>query len=404
MKSFSIRGIGRQFGTLCCSVLLMLSIPAMAGTSNEKANDHILKATPLRVVFFFSPTCGNCQDAKVAIAEAKRRWSDRIAIEQKDISQLEVFTEMFGYEDHYGSDEPDPPKIFIGNQYIAGSKVDKTLLFKVIEAELAAGSITFVPATEAESQPSEDSAFSEVLARFESFSAGAVAVAGLIDGINPCAFTTIIFLISMLAYMGKTRRQLAIVGVGFTAAVFVTYLLLGLGMLGAIKAFSVSHGISKVFAYIVAGLTFFLAGWSFLDFVRFKRSGDIKDATLGLPKSIKAKIHKVIRTGLNTKSLLAGAIGVGVLVAILESLCTGQVYLPTIVFVSRAESLRTDAVGYLVLYNAMFIAPLIGVFGLAYWGVGSQQLGCFLQSHLAMSKLLMGCGFLILALLVIATV
>ena len=63
------------------------------------------------------------------------------------IFQLEVFTKMFDYEDHYGSNEPDPP-------------------------------------TKAESQPSEDSAFSEVIARYESFRAGAVAVAGLIDGIS----------------------------------------------------------------------------------------------------------------------------------------------------------------------------------------------------------------------------
>ena len=402
MKLFSIRGIYR-LSFLCWSAVLLLCIPAMGGISIEKTHGYISTAAPLRVVFFNSPTCDNCQDAKVALAAAKNKWGERIAIEQKDISQLEVFTEMFDYEDHYGSDEPDPPKIFIGRQYIAGGKVDKTLLFKVIEAELVAGAITFVPPAEEASQPEEDSAFSEVLARFESFSAGAVAVAGLVDGINPCAFTTIIFLISMLSYMGKTRRQLAIVGAGFTAAVFVTYLLLGLGMLGAIKAFSVSHGISKVFAYVVAGLTFFLAGWSFLDFVRFKRSGDIKDATLGLPKSIKAKIHKVIRTGLNTKSLLAGAVGVGVLVAILESLCTGQVYLPTIVFVSRAESLRADAVGYLVLYNAMFIAPLVGVFALAYWGVGSEKLALALRNNLAAAKLAMTVLFITLGVLVTAT-
>ncbi len=148
----------------------------------------------------------------------------------------------------------------------------------------------------------------------------------------------------------------------------------------------------------------FLASWSFLDFVRYKRSGDVKDATLALPKSVKAKIHKVIRTGLNTKNLLAGAVGVGVLVAILESLCTGQVYLPTIVFVSRAESLRPDAVAYLILYNAMFIAPLVAVFALAYWGVGSQRLALALRTNLATAKLGMALFFTVLGLLVLATV
>ena len=77
----------------------------------------------------------------------------------------------------------------------------------------------------------------------------------------------------MLAYLGKTKRELAVVGVGFTAAVFVTYSLLGLGLLGAIKSFSVSHGISAALAFGVGILAFVLAGWSLVDFIRYRRSG-----------------------------------------------------------------------------------------------------------------------------------
>ena len=46
------------------------------------------------------------------------------------------------------------------------------------------------------------------------------AVAGLIDGVNPCAFATIIFLISMLAFLVQGKREMLTIGFGFTFAVF----------------------------------------------------------------------------------------------------------------------------------------------------------------------------------------
>jgi hypothetical protein len=67
-----------------------------------------------------------------------------------------------------------------------------------------------------------------------------------------------------------------------------------------------------------------------VDFVRYARTKDVRNVTLGLPKSIKASIHRVIRVGLTGRALAAGAATVGVLVALLESVCTGQAYLPTI--------------------------------------------------------------------------
>ena len=114
-------------------------------------------------------------------------------------------------------------------------------------------------------------------------------------------------------------------GIGFTAAVFATFLCLGLGFFGvleSIKEFSVGHGIATALACAVGVLALVLAVWSLMDFVRYKRSGDTRQMTLGLPASVKNRIHKVIRVGLSTRGLLIGSIGVGVLVALLESLRT----------------------------------------------------------------------------------
>jgi cytochrome c biogenesis protein CcdA len=356
------------------------------------------------VVYFYSPTCHGCDKANAAVAAAEKRWGGKIRVEEWDCSINKAYTsmsELVLYDEHYGSKEELILKVFVGRRCLAGPEAIANQLDRIIEQELAAGAVTYLP-TDEDRRAGE--AEVGVRGRFESFGVGAIALAGLLDGINPCAFTTIIFLLSMLAYLGKSRRQLAVVGIGFTAAVFATYLLLGFGLLGAIKVFSVSHGLSTALACVVAGLTFVLAAWSLVDFVRYLRTGSAKKMTLGLPKRVKAGIHKVIRVGLSTRMLAVGAVGVGVLVAVLESLCTGQVYLPTIVFVARSPGLQLHAVAYLVLYNLMFIAPLIVIFLAAFYGMKSEWLGGLLRRHLAALKLALAVLFAALGALVLATV
>jgi hypothetical protein len=194
-----------------------------------------------------------------------------------------------------------------------------------------------------------------------------------------------------------------LVGAGFTVGMFAAYFLLGLGLLGAVKTFSVSHGLSSGLACGVSILAFALAGWSLIDAVRYIRTGDTKQVTLGLPKKVKDRIHKVIRTGLTTRGLVIGSLSVGFLVSILESLCTGQVYLPTIVFMTRAPGMKSAAIAYLLLYNVMFIVPLLGILAMTYFGVRSETLGNMLRKRLAFVKFGMAGLFAGLGVMVVVT-
>ena len=80
--------------------------------------------------------------------------------------------------------------------------------------------------------------------------------------------------------------------------------------------------------------------------------------------------------------MIIGALVIGFAISALELVCTGQVYLPTITFVMGVEGMRGHALAYLILYNLMFIVPLLVVFGFVYWGATSMQLGGVLQQHL----------------------
>ena len=279
------RGLKSAVGAAVCLVCAAGIVSAqeaapasLPGAGSRPAVGSAAAVRPLRVVLFYSQTCPGCGKVLKALAASERRWGARIRVEKQDLADVATFRDLILYEKHYGSKEDETLKVFVGGRYLAGPKAIVKRLNGVIADELARGALTFVPPEPA--GPATEGLPSEILERFRGFSVGAVVVAGLLDGINPCAFTTIIFLLSMLAYLGKSKRQLAVVGIGFTSAVFVTYFLLGLGLLGAIKTFSVSRGIATGMAYGVAALAFALAGWSLIDSVRYSRTGDVKKITL----------------------------------------------------------------------------------------------------------------------------
>ena len=186
-----------------------------------------------------------------------------------------------------------------------------------------------------------------------------------------------------------------VAGSAFAAAVFVTYLLLGIGLLKFLSFLNEFSVLTKCVYLLAAIGTFALAFLSLYDAYKAKQ-GKVKEITLQLPKSLKQRIHKVIREQTRTSGVIIGALIIGFAISALELVCTGQVYLPTITFVMGVEGMRGHALAYLILYNLMFIVPLLVVFGFVYWGTTAMQLGGVLQRHLMPVKV--GTGVLLFGL------
>ena len=91
----------------------------------------------------------------------------------------------------------------------------------------------------------------------------------------------------------------------------------------------------------------------------------------------------------------------GFLVSLLEAVCTGQMYLPTIAFVLKASSFKLQALGYLLLYNIMFIVPLVVIFVFALMGTTSAEFTSFLKKHLGVIKIFMAVLFFSLGIFLI---
>jgi len=126
--------------------------------------------------------------------------------------------------------------------------------------------------------------------------------------------------------------------------------------------------------------------------------GRLQDIALQLPGVLKTGIHGVIRRGSRHAHFVVAAFVVGVAISVLELACTGQVYLPTIGYMLEKGENAGGAIGYLFLYNIMFIAPLVAIFVIASFGLTSEALTRFLQKHAALVKFSTAALFLLLFL------
>jgi thiol-disulfide isomerase/thioredoxin len=284
------------------------------------------------------------------------------------------------------------PSIFIGNDYLSPEEMTESRVEALIQKYEKVKVKSTLEVDKSEIKKAEES----MVSRFKSLGVLTIVSAGLIDGINPCAFATLIFFISYLTFVGRKKREILWVGLGFSGAVFATYLLIGFGILSFIQHFSFLPLFSRIVYLITIAIALILGIYSLYDYIQLKR-GRPSEMKLQLPNFLKKQIHKTIRKESKSNRYFLAALASGFIVSILEFTCTGQVYLPTILFVTNMPSMKTSAVSYLLLYNLMFIIPLLTIFGIVYWGVTSEQLGFFLQKRASAIKLITSLLFFALA-------
>lgn len=229
-----------------------------------------------------------------------------------------------------------------------------------------------------------------------------IVAAGLIDGFNPCAFATSLFLIGYLIYLKRRPRQILCVGASFCLGVFTTYLLFGFGLSFLID-FLASLTWVKALLYAVFGaVSLVLAVLHTRDALVVRRSGRASDMSMGLSMQKHRRIHDYIKrlTTVESWLMVPAALLLGAVVSSLELACTGQIYLPTIAAINSA-GVNLRAVVLLFLYNLFFILPLVLITALAAAGIGVQAVARLAKRHVFSTKLAMAGLFAGLAVLML---
>lgn len=226
-----------------------------------------------------------------------------------------------------------------------------------------------------------------------------VLLAGLVDGFNPCAFSIVIFLAGTLAIGGRRRRARLFGGWAFCFASFATYMVMGFGLLGAIRTLGGMGFVRDVIFAALALSLFVLSALSFRDALRYRRLRVPSAITLQLPDRVKRAIRSFAEASWSGPAVVGTGLVCGVVVTLLDSLCTGQVYVPVLALLAGEAGWSLRAIALLALYNLAFIAPLVAVFVLAAFGAGSERMARWSKRNVVPSKIALGIVFLILGVL-----
>lgn len=212
--------------------------------------------------------------------------------------------------------------------------------------------------------------------------------AALLDSINPCAIAVLIFLLTYLMHVSKDRRRMVKTGIIYVAAVFITYLLAGLGILSFIH--SLGSGPTLIIKYIAAAIAILFGIINLVDFFSKRQEFFLK-----IPDSAKPLLEKYIH-----KANIPAAIVLGFLVAVFELPCTGAVYFSILALLAQSSSYLLGFI-YLAVYNLVFVLPLLAIILLVDFGMRAEQIENWRQAERKWMKLIMALLLLTLGTLMV---
>ena len=242
-----------------------------------------------------------------------------------------------------------------------------------------------------------------VMSPFDAATFGGLTVptvlgAGVLDGLNPCAFALLVLfatytltLVNSVTSSGSptalARRRLLGAGSLYVGAVWITYLLIGLGLFTFLSWLGEDHLITR----IAAVLALVMALWMVKD-ILLPGWGP----ALAAPHATHGWMHRAMERG-----GLGGMMLAGVLVGICTVPCSGAIYLD-IVAVLHASGGGTTGLALLALYNLAYIVPLVVLLAavsnrrvLGSLGRWNQAKTPWVKAGLALAVIAMSLGLLI---------
>lgn len=222
--------------------------------------------------------------------------------------------------------------------------------------------------------------------------------AGVLDGLNPCAFALLVLFATYTLAMvnavtadgsptALARQRLLAAGSLYVGAVVITYFLIGLGLFSFLAWLGQDHLVTRV-AVILALV---MALWMIKD-VLLPGWGP----AMAAPHATHGWMHRAMERG-----GLAGMLIAGVLVGICTVPCSGAIYLD-IVAVLHASGGGATGLALLALYNVAFIVPLVALLAaisnrriLGQLGRWNQANSPWVKVGLALAVIVMSLGLLV---------
>ncbi|MCX6707450.1 MAG: hypothetical protein NT001_04910 [Candidatus Woesearchaeota archaeon] len=246
----------------------------------------------------------------------------------------------------YGAEVQGVPTVFIGDKVFIG---DSPLTEQAVEEQ-----IKYCTQNKCEMK----SVDGKVPATFVTIPAllGAAAV----DAINPCAFAVLIILLTTILSASKENKKKALLaGLVFSAAVYLSYFLMGLGLYSAIQVTGVTH----IFYIVVSILALVIGLFNIKDYFWYG-----KWFIMEVPRAWRPRMKILLKS----VTSVPGAFFVGMLVSLFLLPCSSGPYVVIIGLLSKTAT-RAAAIPLLLLYNLIFILPMMIITLAIYFGFTTTE-------------------------------
>jgi len=155
------------------------------------------------------------------------------------------------------------------------------------------------------------------------------------------------------------RRRALFSGIAFSLSIFISYFLMGLGLYSVIASIE----FSIIFLRIIGGVAILIGLLNLKDFFWYG-----KGFLIEVPLSWRPQMKKLIRSITGP----VGAFFIGFLVSLFLLPCTSGPYIVIVSMLGQKETYFT-AVYLLLLYNLIFVLPMLGITIGTYFGMNIEK-------------------------------
>ncbi len=202
-----------------------------------------------------------------------------------------------------------------------------------------------------------------------------VAGTGFLDGIHPCGIAILILFVAFLLALQRSFKNIFFHGLIFILMIFLVYLSVGVGLFSGIMFFGRHHFFAEFGSYLLIFLGLIHLKEYFFPNLPFR---------LRMPKFSRNRIESLFK-----KATLPAVMVAGILVGLCAIPCSGGIYVAITALLASQTTYSTGFI-YLLLYNLMYVLPLIILLFLAANPVTLAKLAEFRQKHERREKLMMG--------------
>lgn len=214
-----------------------------------------------------------------------------------------------------------------------------------------------------------------------------VILTAAVDSINPCAIGVLILMMSVIIAGGGTIKRMVFLGFVYVGAVMAVYLAAGLGLVYFFTKIPL-----VLTEYLSIGVALFVVLAGILEIKDYFWYG--RGFSLAIPAVAVKKIHDFA-----SHTTIWGIAFLGAFVSAVELPCTGAPYLAIITILSQYFDFQAFLL--LVLYNVVFVSPLIIILLLVASGKKIQEIKMWKQDNKGSMRLAIGVLLIALAWLLI---